>query len=180
MNLNEAYKAYAEDPSGGNKEILGEQLLQFCKAMFVKKLRDPAYRNSESSFQTMEDTLGDAILLIWERMPKYNPAKAGFSTWVTIVLKDELTRGFRDYAKRAEILLTNEAQVHPHRSIDEKLTMKQAIKTLSAQEQEFIKMHFEGYSDKAKGEHFGKNTKWSDNQLQIIKNKMRSFVGNNR
>jgi RNA polymerase sigma factor (sigma-70 family) len=176
MNLNEAYKVYAEDPSGGNKEILGEQLLQFCKAMFVKKLRDPAYRNSESSFQTMEDTLGDAILLIWERMPKYNPAKAGFSTWVTIVLKDELTRGFRDYAKRAEILLTNEAQVHPHRSIDDKLTMKQAMQTLSLQDQEFLKLKFAGYSNEAIAAHFGKTVPWAKTTYFRMINRMKLFV----
>jgi RNA polymerase sigma factor (sigma-70 family) len=176
MNLNEAYDAYSKDPSGGNKEQLGLEILNYGQTFLKLNPGDAAKVASRSAVDTMEDTLGDAILEVWERLPKFDPKKSAFKTWVTTILQNNFIDGYKKYAKQGEVLLVDEAQVHPHRSIDEKLTMKQAIKSLSGQEQEFLKMHFEGYSDKAKGEHFGKNTKWSDNQLQIIKNKMRTFV----
>jgi RNA polymerase sigma factor (sigma-70 family) len=176
MTLNEAYEAYAKDPSGWAKEDLGAELVRYCKTHLKGNQGDAAKVASWSAFDNMEDTQGDAILEIWRCLPTFDPKKSAFKTWVTTILNNVFADGYDKYHKRAEILLTNEAQVHPHRSIDEKLTMKQAIKTLSAQEQEFLKIHFAGFSDKAKGEHFGKNAKWSDNQLQIIKNKLRSFV----
>jgi RNA polymerase sigma factor (sigma-70 family) len=175
MKLNDAYETYLNDPDGW-KEQFGYELLKYCQRYFYKNVGDVAGVSAKSSAQTMEDTLGDAILEIWERLPKFDPKKASFTTWVTIILANNFKDGYKKHSEQAEVLLMNEAQVHPHRSMDEKLTMKQAIKTLSAQEQEFLKIHFAGFSDKAKGEHFGKNAKWSDNQLQIIKNKLRSFV----
>jgi RNA polymerase sigma-70 factor, ECF subfamily len=177
MNLNEAYAAYTKDPSWLNKEVLGDELLTYCTVYFRKYgggIEESLRR--VRSYQTMKDALGDAILEIWERLPKYNPQKASFKTWVTTILNNSFIDGYKKYAKTAEVSMVDDPIVHPHRSIDDKLTLKQAMQTLSKPEQEFLKMHFAGFSDKAKGEHFGKNTKWSDNQLQIIKKKMRSFV----
>jgi RNA polymerase sigma factor (sigma-70 family) len=175
MKLNDAYETYLNDPDGW-KEQFGYELLKYCQRYFYKNVGDVAGVSAKSSAQTMEDTLGDAILEIWERLPKFDPKKASFTTWVTIILANNFKDGYKKHSEQAEVLLMNEAQVHPHRSMDEKLTMKQAIKTLSAQEQEFLKLKFAGYSNEAIAEHFGKTVPWAKTTYFRMINRMKLFV----
>jgi RNA polymerase sigma factor (sigma-70 family) len=175
MNLNEAYETYRQDPIGG-KEIFGEVLLKYCQKFFYKNVGDVAGVSARSSGQTMEDSLGDAVLEIWERIPKYDAEKASFTTWVTLILKNAFVDGYKAHAQRAEIAYTDNGMVHPHRSIDDKLTLKQATKCLTRDEKEFMKMKFAGFSDEAIATHFSKDLFWAWNKWHRMKNKMKVFV----
>jgi RNA polymerase sigma factor (sigma-70 family) len=147
MTLNEAYELYSKDSSELNKEIFGAEILRYVNTYFRKYGGDVAGETSRSSFNSMEDTLGECVLRIWERLPKYNPTKAAFKTWVTQIIMDELKDGFRDYTRRNEVMISDrDVLVHTHRSLDDKLTLKQLVAKLTLKEQALIRYRLQGYS----------------------------------
>jgi RNA polymerase sigma factor (sigma-70 family) len=147
MTLNEAYELYSKDSSDVNKEILGESLLIYVKKYFSSNVGDAAGITSKSSADTLQDTMGDILLEVWERLPKFDKGKSSFVTWVTIIIKNALTDSYKVYGNRQEILLTDaDILVHPHRSIDDKLTLKQLVSKLTAKEQALVKYRMQGYS----------------------------------
>jgi RNA polymerase sigma factor (sigma-70 family) len=170
MKLNEAYEAYTKDPDGWAKEDLGVELLVYCNKFFS------THEGTKGRDGEIHDSLGDAILKVWERLSKFDPKKSSFVTFVTLILKNQLADGHKKVKQRQEIILGDEAQVHPHRSIDDKLTMKQAMECLTKQETELLKMKFAGFSNEGIADHFGKTVPWVKTSYFRLTNKMKLFV----
>jgi len=176
MNLNEAYELYTQNPEV-YADPFGVELIRFAKSFQKKQVRDAAGETSVSALYSTDDAIGEAICHIWGMLPNYKPDLGTFSTWAGTIIKNKLVDYFRRNKRRNEIGLSEGmAAYEPHRNIDDKLTLKQLISKLSKEDQRFVKMKLERYTDEEVAQSFNKNIQWVWNKWHRLKNKMKEMA----
>jgi len=173
MNLNEAYELYTQNPEV-YADPFGVELIRFAKSFQKKQVRDAAGETSVSALYSTDDAIGEAICHIWRMLPNYKPDLGTFSTWACTVIKNKLVDYFRRNKRRNEIGLSEGmAAYEPHRNIDDKLTLKQLISKLSKEDQRFLQLKSDGYSEEELGRAFGRDAGWANDKYRNLIVKLR-------
>lgn len=106
-------------------------------------------RKRVTDWQAAEDIVMDAFVSCYEKFDSYDPERAGFATWLYVVLKNKLKNYYRDNKLHDDV---DECQEAIESFEDELLaaealhgcrqTLAQALETLTQQQQDIVRYKF--------------------------------------
>ncbi len=77
----------------------GKSLHNFITATVKLECRSA----SASTFDTIEDAIGDSLLEVWQKLATFDSGKSKFTTWVTMIVLRNVIDIYRKYNKQKEI-----------------------------------------------------------------------------
>jgi RNA polymerase sigma factor (sigma-70 family) len=168
MNLNELHAAYLKDPL--SVDAFATSLRDFV----IKIVKTECKRHSASTYDTIEDAVGESLLEVWRQLDRYERDKCLFTTNVTTIVLRNIVDIYRKCNKRQEIELHDETGVvvHDERSIS-RITYRNLLGRLNNGDKLFVKYKIEGLSDDDIAANFGQNRQWAWNKWYRIKEKLR-------
>lgn len=138
MTLNEAHDTYSKNPSEENKDVLGVELLGYCKAKVYQliKSRDQDY---------LDDLIAESVCGIWSRIDDYKRDKSAFATWAGMIVETRVADVNRDAVRRKEMPLLEADRTTPGglNKLEAKLTLNKLIDLLPEKDKVFILNHLE-------------------------------------
>jgi len=142
MNLNQIHEDYVKDPL--LVDSFAESLLLFVQ----KYVKSQCRGQRGSSFDTVEDAVGASLLKIWKDLPRFDPLKSPFESFVITKIKDSLYEIYNRYGRQAEVELLDDLSVPDTRkAIESRLSVKALLSTLSDEDKSLVSMKLEGGSD---------------------------------
>lgn len=167
LNLNELHTAYLKDP------LLVDQFAESLRIFVIKTVKKQ-YGCSGATWHTLEDAVGESLLEVWRRLESFNPEKAQFTTWVTMVVNGNIIDEFRKYNKRQEIELNDNLSQSGVNKIPDRFWLRTLIGSLDNDlDIAFITKKLEGLTEQELAVHFGQNPKWAKNKWHRLAEKLR-------
>jgi len=169
LNLNELHSVYLKDP------LLVDQFAESLRIFVIKTVKKQ-YGGSGASWFTLEDAVGESLLEVWSRQAAFNPEKAQFTTWVTMIVLSNIVDVFRKYNKRQELELNDNMSDGSYVSgrLNSRLALKALIGSLGDEDDKsFVLKKLEGLSEIELADHFGQNPKWAKNKWHRLAEKLR-------
>lgn len=167
MNLNQLHEAYLKDP------LLVDEFAAKLTSFVTSIVKTECLRRTKSTFNTIEDAIGDSLVEVWEGLGAFNPEKSQFTTWVTTITLRNIVDIFRKYKKRQELSydpsMDKPTTMGPHNELD----MSKLTSQLSTEDKFFIQYKLQGLSEVELAAAFGKNPKWAKNKWYRLAEKLR-------
>ena len=172
VDLNAAHASWTQNPNPTTYEAFGQSLLDYL-TIYVK--RNLGFFNQQ---EATDNAVGNAIVEVLEQLPRYDKAKSAFQTWVTWILRNN----FKDEVKSARHKF--EEPIDPRSGMDydfeervaRKITVKKALATLSAEDQEIVALKIDGFEEAEIAEQMGLNPKYVNNHWLRAKDKLSKLV----
>lgn len=135
-----------------------------------------------SNGQDREECLSDVLLLVWERIERYDPARGAFSTWLTVLTRNTALNRARGQ-EVGEPLFENQASPVPgpeeqilHQELLEEL--KQAVDRLSMKDQLLFYRKYYYFQTTAQiAAEMGMTDRAAEGRLYRIKTRLRKELG---
>ena len=142
MTLNEFYEEYVKDP------LRVEDFATSLRNFITRIVKGECRRKLASSYDLLEDAIGESLLEVWKQLPGYNPEKALLTTYVTMIVQRNIVDIFRKYNKRQEIAFVDKISSKPiFRSIEARLTMQGVLNRLDEADKAFVINKIAGMSN---------------------------------
>ncbi len=142
LTLNELYEVYVKDPLG--VDDFATELRDFITRIVKAECR----RKLASSYDLLEDAIGESLLEVWREVPKFQPGKAQFSSYVTRIVLNNFVDIIRKYQKRKEIAFIDNMPSRPiFRSIEARLTLQGVLDRLDEADKSFVIRKVAGMSN---------------------------------
>lgn len=142
-DLNSVYQAFVEDPLKVGELFHGE-LWCFCKKAVRK------YFKTLAKFHYYEDCVGDSVFQAMKSLPNFK-GDSSFTTWLTALTNNRCAQAQREDIGRREkqLVLTEKLDVPAPTgiSIVNKLTLQELVSKLPYDDQQFLRLKFEGYTN---------------------------------
>lgn len=153
VNLSKLYDQWKENPCQHTEDVFATALINY-----VERVSRRLYKRE---LQLSDDASGAALIYIWKYLNTYNPAKAKFTTWVSTVVENLYKRKIQEVREEFEERLGNDLVTDGGiMNLENKILLNQLIAKLEPEDQELVRLHFEGFTDAEVGEKLGKNWDW--------------------
>lgn len=141
-SLNELYEGYAKDP------LLVDEFATELRDFITRIVKSECKRKLASSYDLLEDAIGESLLEVWRAVPKFQPGKALFTSFVTKIVLNNFVDIIRKYQKRKEIAFVDNMPSRPiFRSIEARLTMQGVLDRLDEGDKAFVIKKVAGLSN---------------------------------
>jgi len=173
QSLNDLYEDYIRDPLKVDSFAL--ELRNFIRATVKAECR----RKSASTYDTVEDAVGESLLKVWGHLGDFKPGECLFTTWVTTIVLNNITDIWRKYNKRREIGLVENWNGSVQLRIGDKIDCFKLLTQLKEADRSFIIKKLNGLTDDELAAHFGQNRQWAWNKWYRLKEKLRVLAATN-
>lgn len=164
QTLNELLALYREDPDRWADDF-GRSLLDYLNALIHKQFgRSSNYK---------EDLVGEVSIKVFENLPKYDPSKSAFSTWVAnIFYHTAIDHGRKEFNAQGAPL---NPEIHGHeplKDIDSKLTLKSILDKLPKADKSFVRDKLDGLSNDELAKKYGLTPQSAKQKYYEIRKKL--------
>lgn len=140
--LNELYDEYVKDP------LRVDDFATSLRDFITRIVKAECKRKLASSYDLLEDAIGESLLEVWKAVPGFQPGKAQFSSYVTRIVLNNFVDIIRKYQKRKEIAFIDNMPSRPiFRSIEARLTMQGVLAKLDEADKAFVIRKVAGMSN---------------------------------
>ena len=173
MTLNEAYEAYQNKQTPDNYELFGEALMKFIKATVLIKFgtRQPDF---------IDDTCGEIILHVFEKLPLYRKDKAQFSTWVYMLAVHKGIDGIRREGRNPTTPFTGLESDEPELEWINKVALLKLQKGLTVPENRLVDLKLQGLEQGEIARELGVEEETVKKRWTRLQERLRTLVGGNQ
>lgn len=172
-NLSNTYKQWIENKCQETEDRFATDLIHFVEGS-VRQIQ-----RRRHALQYADDAIGVALVEVWKSLENYDDKKGLFTTWATGVIKNTLADAAKERMERNELkLFNNIATDGGIMNLENKILLKKLIDTLEPEDQELVRLHFEGYTEEEAGEKLGKNRAYINNRwMRVIMPALQKAAG---
>jgi len=170
LNLNELHEAYLKDP------LLVDEFASELTSFITRTVKSECKRHSASTYDSIEDAIGESLLDVWEALGTFDSARSQFTTWVTTIVLRNIADIYRKYNKRQELSIDPDYSItHHEKGPTTKLSLDKLISELNDEDKSFVLMKMRGLSELELDTFFTRKQGWANDKWRYLKVKLHAL-----
>jgi len=170
LNLNELHEAYLKDP------LLVDEFASELTSFITRTVKSECKRHSASTYDSIEDAIGESLLEVWGQLSTYQIDKSAFTTWVTTIVLRNITDIYRKYNKRQELSIDPDYSItHHEKGPVTKLSLDKLVSELNDEDKSFVLMKMRGLSELELDTFFTRKQGWANDKWRYLKVKLHAL-----